>query len=112
MRDSQYRDGAWVEGETPRKESVSGRADGRATRRRPPRVQDRPMDDIIDFGRVILVVSGALSLAIGVRVVAGRLGVPTAGLLLVAAAVASDLFDRLNEPSSRSTTCNGSRRSP
>ena len=34
-------------------------------------------------------------LAIGVRVVAGRLGVPTAGLLLVAAAAASDLVDRL-----------------
>ena len=36
-------------------------------------------------------------LAIGVRMVAGRLGVPTAGLLLVAAAAASDLVDRLGD---------------
>jgi cell volume regulation protein A len=53
------------------------------------------MDDILDFGKVILVVSGGLTLAIGVRIVAGRLAVPTAGLLLVAAAAASDLVDRL-----------------
>ena len=53
------------------------------------------MGDIVDFGRVILFASGALLLAIGVRMVAGRLAVPTAGLLLVAAAAASDVFDRL-----------------
>ena len=39
--------------------------------------------------------SGGLLLAIGVRVVAGRLAIPTAGLLLVVAAAASDLVDRL-----------------
>ena len=44
----------------------------------------------------MLVVSGGLVLAIGVRLLAGRLGIPTAGLLLVAAAVASDLIDRLS----------------
>ena len=38
---------------------------------------------------------GGLSLAIGVRVLAGRLAIPTAGLLLVVAAVASDVVDRL-----------------
>src|SRR6187455_1142842 len=54
------------------------------------------MDDVNDFARVVLVVSGALSLAIGVRVIAGRLAVPTAGLLLVAAAASSDVFDELN----------------
>ena len=54
-----------------------------------------PVDDIVEFGRVILFASGALLLAIGVRMVAGRLAVPTAGLLLVAAAAASDIFDRL-----------------
>ena len=54
------------------------------------------MGDIVEFGRVILFASGALLLAIGVRMVAGRLAVPTAGLLLVAAAAASDLFDRLD----------------
>lgn len=53
------------------------------------------MGDIVEFGRVILFASGALLLAIGVRMVAGRLAVPTAGLLLVAAAAASDVFDRL-----------------
>ena len=60
-----------------------------------PTVQDRTVDDVGEFAKVILVVCGGLSLAIGVRVVAGRLAIPTAGLLLVAAAVASDLVDRL-----------------
>ena len=53
------------------------------------------MGDMVDFGQVILFASSALLLAIGVRMVAGRLAVPTAGLLLVAAAAASDVFDRL-----------------
>ena len=60
-------------------------------------MQDAPhMDDIVDFGTVVLVVSGGLVLAIGVRLLASRLGIPTAGLLLVAAAAASDLIDRLS----------------
>ena len=50
---------------------------------------------MLEFGRVILFASGALLLAIGVRMLAGRLAVPTAGLILVAAAAASDVFDRL-----------------
>ena len=54
------------------------------------------VDDLIEFGRVILFASGALVVAIGVRMVAGRLAVPTAGLLLVAAAAASDLSERLD----------------
>ena len=58
-------------------------------------MQDRPMDDLLDFGELILVVSGALLLALGVRTVAGRLAIPTAGALLVLAAAASDLSDRL-----------------
>jgi cell volume regulation protein A len=53
------------------------------------------VDDVVDFGRVIAVASGALSIAILVRVLAGRIGLPTAALLLVVAAVASDLSDRL-----------------
>jgi cell volume regulation protein A len=53
------------------------------------------VDNILDFGTVLLVVSSGLVLAIAVRLLAGRLGIPTAGLLLVAAAVASDLVDRL-----------------
>ena len=53
------------------------------------------MDDILDFGRIILVVAGALSIAILVRVFASRIGLPTAALLLIVAAVASELSDRL-----------------
>lgn len=53
------------------------------------------MDDLLEFGELILVVSGGLSLALGVRAVAGRLAIPTAGALLVVAAVASDISDRL-----------------
>ena len=53
------------------------------------------MDDVGEFAEIVLVVTGGLSLAIAVRILAGRLGVPTAGLLLVAAAVASDLVTRL-----------------
>ena len=53
------------------------------------------MEDILDFGRIILVVAGALSIAIVVRVLASRIGLPTAALLLVVAAVASEFWDRL-----------------
>jgi cell volume regulation protein A len=53
------------------------------------------MDDLLDFGELILVVSGGLSLALGVRAVTGRLAIPTAGALLVVAAAASDISDRL-----------------
>lgn len=54
------------------------------------------MQDILEFGELLLVVCGGLTLAIGVRVLAGRLAIPAAGLLLVAAAVASDVVDRLS----------------
>lgn len=53
------------------------------------------MNDILEFGRIILVVAGGLSLAIAVRVAAARIGLPTAALLLTVAAIASDLSDRL-----------------
>jgi len=60
-------------------------------------VQDPPhVADILEFGTILLVVSGGLVLAIGVRLLASRLGIPTAGLLLVSAALASDLVDRLS----------------
>ena len=54
------------------------------------------MNDILDFGGLILFCAGGLLLAIVVRVVAGRLGVPSAALLLVIAAAASDLVGRLS----------------
>jgi cell volume regulation protein A len=53
------------------------------------------VDDILDFGRIILVVAGALSIAILIRVVASRIGLPTAALLLTVAAIASELSERL-----------------
>jgi cell volume regulation protein A len=53
------------------------------------------MDDVTEFAKVLLVVSGGLSVAIAVRVVAGRLAIPTAGLLLVVAALASDVSEQL-----------------
>jgi cell volume regulation protein A len=53
------------------------------------------VNDILEFGRIILVVAGGLSLAIAVRVAAARIGLPTAALLLTVAAIASDLSDRL-----------------
>ena len=60
-------------------------------------MQDPPhVADILEFGTILLVVSGGLVLAIGVRLLASRLGIPTAGLLLVSAALASDLVDRLS----------------
>ncbi len=53
------------------------------------------MNDIVEFGRIILLVAGGLTLAIAVRVVAAWIGLPTAALLLTVAAVASDLSDWL-----------------
>jgi cell volume regulation protein A len=53
------------------------------------------MESLVEFSRIILVVCGALSIAIVVRVLAARLGLPTAALLLVAAAVASDVSETL-----------------
>jgi len=53
------------------------------------------VDGIVDFARIILVVAGALSLAIIVRVAASRLRLPTAALLLVVAALAATVSDRL-----------------
>ena len=53
------------------------------------------MDDTLEFAKLVLVACAGLSLAIAVRVLAGRLAIPTAGLLLVVAAAASDVFDRL-----------------
>ena len=53
------------------------------------------MDGILEFGRVVLVVAGGLSLAIAVRVVAARIRIPTAALLLTVAAGAAALSETL-----------------
>ena len=55
----------------------------------------RNVADLLHFGTVVLVASAGLVLAIGVRLLADRIGIPSAGLLLVAAAIASDAVDRL-----------------
>jgi cell volume regulation protein A len=53
------------------------------------------VDDILEFGHVILLVAGALSVAIVVRVLAARIGLPTAAVLLAVAAIAASVFDPL-----------------
>ncbi len=59
-------------------------------------MQDPRVDNLLDFGKIVLVASGVLVFAIGVRMLAARLRIPTAGLLLVAAATASDLVHRFS----------------
>ena len=58
-------------------------------------VRMRRVDELTDFAESILVVATGLSLAIGVRLLAARVRIPTAAPLLVLAALASDLSDRL-----------------
>ncbi len=53
------------------------------------------MEDLLDFGEIVLVVSAGLTVAIAVRVVASRARLPTAALLLVVAAVAAELSSPL-----------------
>ena len=53
------------------------------------------MDDITTFGKAIEFVAVALTLAIVVRVIAARIGLPTAALLLTVTAIASEFSDRL-----------------
>ncbi len=54
------------------------------------------MEDLVTFGHVILVAAAALVAAIGVRVIAGKLALPTAALLLVVAAVSAELVEPLH----------------
>ncbi len=53
------------------------------------------MDDITTFGKAIEFVAVALTLAIVVRVIAARIGLPTAALLLTVTAIASEFSERL-----------------
>lgn len=52
------------------------------------------MSDTRQFGELLLFSCGALLVAIGVRAIAGRLAIPTAALLLVVAAAASDIVEQ------------------
>src|SRR3954453_7616379 len=54
------------------------------------------MDAVLDFGVVVLVVSLALSAALFASKLTERVSIPGAGLFLVAAAVASDIFSGLD----------------
>src|SRR4051812_11832770 len=56
-----------------------------------------PMDDLLPFARVVLLVSGVIVLAVGSNRVAGWLRVPAPALFLIVAAVASDVVPRLGE---------------
>ena len=53
------------------------------------------MHDVIAFGLILLIVSGALSAALLTSKLTARLAVPSAAFFLVAAAVASDIFPSL-----------------
>ncbi len=53
------------------------------------------MDDITTFGTEIEFIAVALTLAIFVRIIAARIGLPTAALLLAVTAIVSELSDRL-----------------
>jgi potassium/hydrogen antiporter len=55
------------------------------------------VDEVIEFGRTILLVSLAGSLAIALRVLSDRWAVPAAGVLLIAAAALSDVFEGLHD---------------
>ncbi len=53
------------------------------------------MHDLTSFGLIVLVVAGALSLAMVTSKLSARVSIPSAAFFLVAAAVASDLFPSL-----------------
>jgi potassium/hydrogen antiporter len=55
------------------------------------------VDEIANFGEIVLIVFGGLLVAILLRAVAERIAVPAAAVFLVAAAVASDVFPSLGE---------------
>jgi cell volume regulation protein A len=53
------------------------------------------VDEVTDFGAIVLVVAGALSVALFSNKLSERLRIPTAAIFLLAAALASDLWPRL-----------------
>jgi potassium/hydrogen antiporter len=53
------------------------------------------VDELSEFGTTILLVGLGLSVAIAVRVLADRVAIPAAALILVGTAVLSDVFDQL-----------------
>ena len=55
------------------------------------------MNEIADFGQVVLVVAAGFTLALFGRAITERFAIPSAALFLIAAAAASDLVPRLGE---------------
>ena len=55
------------------------------------------MSEIGDFGLIVLVVAGGVSLALYGRAITERLAIPSAALFLVAAAVIYDLVPRIHD---------------
>jgi potassium/hydrogen antiporter len=55
------------------------------------------LNEIADFGEVILIVSAGFSLALLGRTITEKLAIPSAALFLLAAAIASDVFPSLGE---------------
>ena len=55
------------------------------------------MDEVTDFGAIVLVVAGTVSVALLFNKVSERLRIPAAAFFLLAAAVASDLWPRLGD---------------
>ena len=54
------------------------------------------MHEVVHFGTLLLLISGALSAALLTTKLSARLSIPSAAFFLVAAAVASDVFPRLS----------------
>jgi len=54
------------------------------------------MHEVLDFGALLLLISGALSAALLASKLSARLSIPSAAFFLVAAAVASDVFPELS----------------
>jgi potassium/hydrogen antiporter len=55
------------------------------------------VDEVTDFGAIVLVVAGAMSVALYSNKISERLRIPSAAVFLLAAAVASDLWPRLGD---------------
>ena len=55
------------------------------------------MHEVLHFGAIVLLVSGGFAVAVLANTISERLGVPAAGLFLLAAAVASDLWPALGD---------------
>ena len=56
-----------------------------------------PSSEIVEFGRIVLIVASGVLVAVLLNKVSTRILIPVPGILLLAAALASDLFPSLGE---------------